>query len=69
MMKNAELQEKLVGIEGDAIELEPGKELIFGHIMLQLSLKQGLKKWGERLEASAMKEMQQLHDLEAFFPA
>jgi hypothetical protein len=62
MMKNAELQEKLVGIEGDAIELEPGEELIFGHIMLQLCLKQGLKKWGKRGEASAMKEMQQLHD-------
>lgn len=36
--------------------------------MLQLNLKQGIKKWGQRAADSAMKEMQQMHDLNAFFP-
>jgi hypothetical protein len=36
--------------------------------MMQMSLKQGLKKWGKRAEEGAMKEMHQLNDLKAFFP-
>eukprot|EP00956_Cyclotella_meneghiniana_P042119 scaffold248363_cov77-Cyclotella_meneghiniana.AAC.2 len=44
-----------------------GEETIFGHIMVQLSLKQALKKWGERSAAGAKKEMQQMHDMNAFF--
>ena len=39
-----------------------------GVIMTQLSLKQGLKQWGEKAEASAIKEMRQMHDMSAFFP-
>jgi hypothetical protein len=50
-------------VEDDPIELYEGKEAIFGSIMMQLSLKAGLKKWGKRGEESAMKEMTQLHDL------
>jgi hypothetical protein len=34
-----------------------GEEAIFGSIMMQLSLKAGLKKWGKKGEESAMKEM------------
>jgi hypothetical protein len=45
-----------------------GEEAIFGGIMMQLSLKAGLKKWGKKGEESAMKEMTQMHDLQAFFP-
>jgi hypothetical protein len=52
-------------VEDDPIELYEGKEAIFGSIMMQLSLKAGLKKWGKRGEESAMKEMTQLHDLQA----
>jgi hypothetical protein len=54
-------------VKEDPIELYEGEEAIFGSIMMQLSLKAGLKKWGKRGEESAMKEMTQLHDLEAFF--
>ena len=39
-----------------------------GAIMIQLSLKQGLREWGERAEKSAIKEMRQMHDMSAFFP-
>jgi hypothetical protein len=35
---------------------------------MQMSLKQGLKVFGKKGEAGAMKEMQQLHDIETFFP-
>ena len=52
----------------EPIVLEEGKEAVLGCIMLQLSLKQGLKKWGKQGEESAMKEMHQMHDLNAFFP-
>ena len=52
----------------EPIELQPGEELVFGAIMAQLSLKQGLKKWGQRGADSVMKEMRQMHDLQAFFP-
>lgn len=52
----------------DPIELMEGEEAILGCIMMQLSLKAGLRKWGKRGEESAMKEMTQMHDLQAFFP-
>jgi hypothetical protein len=55
-------------IDKDPIELYDGEEAIFGSIMMQLSLKAGLKKWGKKGEESAMKEMTQLHDMQAFFP-
>ena len=37
------------------IELQEGKEVVLGCIMLQLSLKQGLKKWDKHEEESRMK--------------
>ena len=52
----------------DPIELMPGEETVFGCIMLQLNLKQGIKKWGKQGADGAMKEMQQMHDMNAFFP-
>ena len=41
---------------------------VFGTIMQQVSLKQGIKLWGDKATASAMKEMKQMHDLSAFIP-
>lgn len=64
--------EKDSGVDGrideSPIELNEGEEAIFGSIMMQLSLKAGLKKWGKKGEESAMKEMTQMHDMQAFFP-
>jgi hypothetical protein len=40
----------------------------FGVLLMQMSLNQGLKVFGKKGEAGAMKEMQQLHDMETFFP-
>lgn len=51
----------------DPITLLPGEAAIFGCIMLQLSLKQGLKRWGKKGADSALKEMTQMHDMNAFF--
>lgn len=39
-----------------------------GVVMLQMSLKEGLKFWGGKGEMSAMKEMTQLHDMDTFIP-
>jgi len=39
----------------------------FAIIMTQLSLRQGLKVFGERGEAAALKEVMQLHDMSCFF--
>ncbi len=52
--------------EGPII-LEEGEESLFGTVMFQLSLKEGLKKCGKRGKAGAMKEMTQLHNMQAFF--
>ena len=41
---------------------------VFGSIMMQFSLKEGLRRFGEQGEMSAIKEMKQLHDLHAFYP-
>ena len=35
---------------------------VFGTIMQQVILKQGIKLWGDKATASAMKEMKQMHD-------
>ena len=37
-------------------------------IMTQLSLKEGLKRFGTRGKQGALKEMKQLHDMRTFFP-
>jgi hypothetical protein len=37
-------------------------------IMTQLSLREGLKQFGERGKQGALKEMKQLHDMHTFFP-
>ena len=50
------------------IIIKEDEALVFGAIMLQLSLKQGLREWGDRAEKSATKEMKQLHDMSSFFP-
>ena len=39
-----------------------------GVVMLQMSLKEGLKILGEKGEKSALKEMTQLHDMDTFTP-
>ena len=41
---------------------------VLGIIMSQMSLKEGLRLFGERAEAGATKEMKQLHDMKTFFP-
>ena len=55
--------------EGDTpIIVHNDETEVMGIIMMQLSLKQGLQEWGGRAEKSAIKEMQQMHDIRAFFP-
>eukprot|EP00804_Cyclotella_cryptica_P030821 CCRYP_015076-RE/>CCRYP_015076-RE protein AED:0.49 eAED:0.25 QI:0/-1/0/1/-1/1/1/0/834 len=41
---------------------------VLGVIMVQLSLKEGLKRFGKRGKQGALKEMRQLHDMRTFFP-
>ena len=48
--------------------LYPNEVTLFGHIMLQFNLKEGLRRFGQRGEDSAIKEMKQLHDMHVFFP-
>ena len=48
--------------------IEANELTVFGVLLQQVSLKQGIKLWGEDAKASAIKEMQQMHDLSAFFP-
>ena len=51
------------------ISIENDEVGIFGIIMLQVSIKQSYKLYGkERTDRGALKEVQQLHDLEVFFP-
>ncbi len=61
----AKLDEKL---PEQPILLHDDEHEAFAIIMTQLSLKQGLKVFGERGEAAALKEVTQLHDMSAFFP-
>jgi len=37
-----------------------------GIVMLQMSLKEGLKIWGKKGKKSAVREMTQLHDINTF---
>ena len=41
---------------------------VFAIIMTQLSLKQGLKAFGNKGKKATLKEMTQLHDMSAFLP-
>lgn len=41
---------------------------LLGMIMVQLRLKEGLKRFGERGRQGALKEMRQLHDMHTFSP-
>ena len=41
---------------------------VLGVILAQMSLKEGLRQFGDRTEAAATREMKQLHDMETFFP-
>ena len=61
----AAIEEK---IGDDSIVLKEGEEQIFAIIMMQVSLKQGIKLWGDRAKESAIGEMTQLHNISAFFP-
>ena len=58
---NSETSDEPIVIREDEAE-------VFGIILAQLSLKQGLREWGDKAEVSAGKEMQQLHDMSSFFP-
>ena len=59
----------LDSIDGEeAIIIEEEEAPVFGAILLQLSLKKGLRQWGNKAEKSATKEMRQLHDMLSFFP-
>ena len=53
--------EPSIVVEGDELA-------VFGVILQQVSLKQGIRMWGDEAKASATKEMRQMHDLEAFIP-
>ena len=68
MMFTAQVVEALSKGEEPPIMVRKDKADDFGAILAQLGLKQGLKAWGERAEANATKEMQQMHDMSAFFP-
>ena len=57
--------------EGDDAPIIIGEDEseMFGMIMMQVSLKQGYKLFGEeRASEGALKEVKQLHDLNVFFP-
>jgi hypothetical protein len=57
--------------EGDdaPIIIDESETEMFGMIMMQVSLKQGYKLFGEeRASEGALKEVKQLHDLNVFFP-
>eukprot|EP00984_Skeletonema_dohrnii_P016801 scaffold7524_cov79-Skeletonema_dohrnii-CCMP3373.AAC.1 len=41
---------------------------IMGMIFAQFSLKKGIREFGEKAEQGAMKEMKQMHDMDAFIP-
>lgn len=54
--------------KGGSIVIKEDEKMVFGTIMQQVSLKQGLRLWGDRAKASAMKEMQHMHNLSVFIP-
>jgi hypothetical protein len=49
-------------------EIQHDEVEVLGIIMAQMSLKEGLRLFGERAENGATKEMKQLHDMKTFFP-
>ena len=55
-------------VSDEPIIVHEHKVQVMGAMMHQVSLKQGLRQWGERGEESAIKEMRQMHDLSAFIP-
>ena len=61
----AEIQDRL---PEEPILLREDEHEVFAIIMTQLSLKQGLKAFGDKGKKAALKEMMQLHDMSAFFP-
>ena len=63
-----EQPEMIADVSNEPIELFEGEEKLFGCLLIQLSLKEGLRRWGQRGADSAIKEMKQMHDLQAFFP-
>ena len=68
-MFTAQTVEALLGEGEEApILVHESEAEVFGAILTQLSLKQGLKTWGKRAGESATKEKQQMHDMDAFFP-
>ena len=50
------------------IPVYPEEIKVLHVIMTQLSLREGLKRFGERGKKGALNEMQQLHDMTTFFP-
>ena len=53
----------------DESPIEVEDDVVFGMILMQMSLKQGIKHFGkENAEKSIMKEYQMLHDLNCFIP-
>ena len=52
----------------DTILVKEDEVAYFGILLMQMSLKQGLKVFRKKGEAGAMKEMQQLHDMETLLP-
>ena len=53
----------------DTSPIEVEDEAVFGMIMMQLSLKKGIKEWGqERADMSIMKEFQMLHGQNCWIP-
>ena len=68
-MFTAQTVESLLGEGEEApILVQESEAGLFGAILTQPSLKQGLKTWGKRAGESATKKMQQMHDMDAFFP-
>lgn len=47
----------------DSVEL-----VVFGVLLQQVSLKQGIHMWGNEAKASVIKEIRQIHDRSAFIP-
>ena len=52
----------------DPILLHDNETEVFAAIMTQVSLRKGIRLWGDKGREAAMKEMTQLHDMSAFFP-
>ena len=53
---------------GTPIMIHDDKMTALGIIMMQMSLKVGLRQFGKWAVDGALKEIKQLHDMETFFP-